>query len=193
MARAYLRLFRGAKAELRVCRGVEVDGRGWRRLPVDPSGRSSVRRWSRRCARRWSTSSARPARDGSACTAHVEGVGDRSARRRRRQDRHGREHDRDSRARLGEVRNASFVGFLPVEAPRWLAVCVLQKDDSARFYGGSYAAPPVVRLLLQCQQAGTAAAAAPGIAGRFERSGSKCIWSAPGDSGWGRGLQRQRR
>jgi hypothetical protein len=50
-----------------------------------------------------------------------------------------------------EMRNASFVGFLPVEQPRWLAVCVLQKDDHASFYGGSYAAPPAVRLLLQTQ------------------------------------------
>jgi cell division protein FtsI (penicillin-binding protein 3) len=48
-----------------------------------------------------------------------------------------------------EVRNASFVGLAPVTAPRYLAVCVLQKDDSARFYGGSYAAPPVARLLLE--------------------------------------------
>jgi cell division protein FtsI/penicillin-binding protein 2 len=48
-----------------------------------------------------------------------------------------------------EVRNASFVGFLPVDEPRYLAVCVMQKDDSARFYGGSYAAPPATRLLLE--------------------------------------------
>jgi len=48
-----------------------------------------------------------------------------------------------------EVRNASFVGIAPASAPRYLAVCVLQKDDSARFYGGSYAAPPVARLLLE--------------------------------------------
>lgn len=46
------------------------------------------------------------------------------------------------------VRNASFVGFAPATAPRYLAVCVLQKDDDARFYGGSYAAPTVVRVLL---------------------------------------------
>ena len=48
-----------------------------------------------------------------------------------------------------EVRNASFVGFAPASAPRYLAVCVMQKDDSARFYGGSYAAPPATRALLE--------------------------------------------
>jgi cell division protein FtsI/penicillin-binding protein 2 len=48
-----------------------------------------------------------------------------------------------------EVRNASFVGIAPASSARYLAVCVLQKDDSARFYGGSYAAPPVARLLLE--------------------------------------------
>lgn len=47
-----------------------------------------------------------------------------------------------------EVRNASFVGFAPVDNPRYLAVCVLQKEGNARFYGGSYAAPPAIRLLL---------------------------------------------
>ena len=48
-----------------------------------------------------------------------------------------------------EVRNASFVGLAPAKDPRYLAVCVLQKDDSARFYGGSYAAPPATRVLLE--------------------------------------------
>jgi cell division protein FtsI/penicillin-binding protein 2 len=82
-----------------------------------------------------------------------------------------------------EVRNASFVGFMPVEAPRWLAVCVLQKDDSARFYGGSYAAPPVVRLLLQCQrleqQRQLRQESQVGASGQA-RIGS----GSPGDSGW---------
>jgi cell division protein FtsI/penicillin-binding protein 2 len=47
-----------------------------------------------------------------------------------------------------EVRNASFVAYAPANAPRYLAVCILQKEGNARFYGGSYAAPPVARLLL---------------------------------------------
>ena len=51
------------------------------------------------------------------------------------------------------MRNASFVGLMPAEDPKWLAVCVLQKKGGrARFYGSSYAAPPAVRLLLRCQE-----------------------------------------
>ena len=49
------------------------------------------------------------------------------------------------------MRNASFVGLLPAEDPKWLAVCVMQKKGGrARFYGSSYAAPPAVKLLLRC-------------------------------------------
>ena len=73
-----------------------------------------------------------------------------------------------------EVRNASFVGFVPAAAPRYLAVCVLQKDDSARFYGGSYAAPPAARLLLEALRLeqrrrpdpGPQVSASPGSSGR---------------------------
>jgi cell division protein FtsI (penicillin-binding protein 3) len=46
------------------------------------------------------------------------------------------------------VRTASFVGFAPVDRPRYVAVCVLQKPGAARFWGGSYAAPAAGRLLL---------------------------------------------
>lgn len=77
-----------------------------------------------------------------------------------------------------EVRNASFVGFAPAAAPRYLVVCVLQKDDSARFYGGSYAAPPAARMLLEalrleerrrlCQ--GPQVSASPGASGRSWRA-----------------------
>ena len=73
-----------------------------------------------------------------------------------------------------EVRNASFVGFMPAAAPRYLAVCVLQRDDSARFYGGSYAAPPAARLLLEAMRLeerrrlgqGPQVSATPGSSGR---------------------------
>lgn len=51
-----------------------------------------------------------------------------------------------------EVRNASFVGFAPAAAPRYLVVCVLQKDNGAAFYGSSYAAPPAARLLLEAMR-----------------------------------------
>jgi len=46
------------------------------------------------------------------------------------------------------VRTASFAGFAPVSAPRFLAFCVLQKDRAEGFYGGRYAAPAAARLLL---------------------------------------------
>lgn len=55
----------------------------------------------------------------------------------------------DGSRRRVEIRNATFVGFAPVDEPRYLAVAVLQKDDAAKFYGGTYTAPPVGRLLLR--------------------------------------------
>lgn len=50
------------------------------------------------------------------------------------------------------VRNASFVAFAPAHAPRYLAVCVLQKERTERFYGGRYAAPAAGRLILRALQ-----------------------------------------
>jgi cell division protein FtsI/penicillin-binding protein 2 len=73
-----------------------------------------------------------------------------------------------------EVRNASFVGYVPADAPRFLAVCVLQKDDDARFYGGSYAAPPVVRLLLQVLE----------LEERRRLRQEPPVSGSPGESGW---------
>jgi cell division protein FtsI/penicillin-binding protein 2 len=49
----------------------------------------------------------------------------------------------------GWIRTASFAGFAPVEKPRYLAVCVLQKPGAAAFWGGRYAAPAAGRLLLR--------------------------------------------
>ena len=185
MARAYLRLFRGAGSELRVCRGVEVAGQ-WLSAPVSPAGAKlspevvdAVR------AAMVDVVSSDPHATGSHLHARMlkdEGI-----------DLHGIVAGKTGTAAsvIGipkrgkvEVRNASFIGFLPVEEPRWLAVCVLQKDDSARFYGGSYAAPPAVRLLLQAQR----------LEGRRllrqeprTPDGQVRSIHAPGDSGWGRG------
>lgn len=53
------------------------------------------------------------------------------------------------RAGGGWIRTASFAGFAPVEKPRFLAVCVLQKPGAAAFWGGRYAAPAAGRLLLR--------------------------------------------
>lgn len=55
----------------------------------------------------------------------------------------------DSGIRGVRAKTATFVGFAPVDAPRYLVVCVLRKDRCARFYGGSYAAPSAGRLLLR--------------------------------------------
>lgn len=153
MARAYLRLLRGGASDLRVCRGVEYDG-VWTPAPTSPVGASF---------------SPRVRGAVSAAMADVMSP-DTHATGSRVRDRIEQELGVDvyglvagktgtaasmigipGRGRVS-VRNASFVGFMPAERPRWLAVCVLQKDDSARFYGGSYAAPPAVRLLLQARQ-----------------------------------------
>ena len=54
----------------------------------------------------------------------------------------------DGKAVHGDIRTASFVGFGPAIQPRYLVVCVVQKVGAARFFGGSYAAPAAIRLLL---------------------------------------------
>jgi len=185
MARAYLRLFRGDGSELRVCRGVEIGGT-WHAAPVSPSGAKfspdvveAVR------AAMVDVVSSDPHATGSHLHERFlkeEGL-----------DLHGIVGGKTGTAAswVGmpngskvEVRNASFIGFLPVEEPRWLAVCVLQKDDSARFSGGSYAAPPAVRLLLSAQQLEQR---------RLLRQESRTpdgqvrFSQTPGDSGWSRG------
>ncbi len=187
MARAYLRLFRGGGADLRLCRGVEIGGE-WHAAPAagtdGPKLRPEVVELVR--AAMVDVVSADPHATGS----HLH---DRMLKETGI-DLHGviagktgtaasRIWMRD-RGKV-EVRNASFVGVFPAEAPRWLAVCVLQKDDSARFYGGSYAAPPAVRLLLQCQN----------LEQRRQRRQEpqrdangqvRVVQGTPGDSGWGR-------
>jgi cell division protein FtsI/penicillin-binding protein 2 len=153
LARAYLRLFRGRDAELRLVRGAEVGG-AWQPAPASPTGR----------AFRAEVVDAVRAAMADVVSADPHATGVYLHGRMLKElgiDLHGVVGGKTGTAAstIGipgrgsvSVRNASFVGFLPADAPRWLAVCVLQKDDSARFYGGSYAAPPAVRLLLQCQQ-----------------------------------------
>jgi cell division protein FtsI/penicillin-binding protein 2 len=154
VARAYLRLFRGADAELRLCRGVDVDGE-FRPAPLARTDGPRLR---------GEVVDAVRAAMVDVVSADPHATGFHMHQRMLKElgiDLHGIVAGKTGTASSNpsipgrgkvNVRNASFVGFLPVEQPRWLAVCVLQKDDSARFYGGSYAAPPVVRLLLQCQQ-----------------------------------------
>jgi cell division protein FtsI/penicillin-binding protein 2 len=151
IARAYLRMFRGGGAQLRVCRGVDLDG-VFHPAPVpDPAPRlrPEVVEGVRRALV-----------DVVSADPHATGVHLHTRMLKELGiDLHGviagKTGTAASRVGVGgnlvEMRNASFVGFLPVEQPRWLAICVMQKDSRSSFYGGSYAAPPVVRLLLQCQ------------------------------------------
>ncbi|MBX3462368.1 MAG: hypothetical protein KF830_04300 [Planctomycetes bacterium] len=187
VARAYLRLFRGGDADLRVCRGVEIGGE-WHPAPA-ASGQDRRLRpdvIERVHAAMVDVVSAEPGATGS----HLHG----RMLRESGIDLHGLVAGKTGTAasRIGipgrgkvDVRNASFVGVLPAASPRWLAVCVLQKDDNARFYGGSYAAPPAVRLLLQCQN----------LEQRRQRHEEprrvangqvRDARGSPGDSGWGR-------
>lgn len=43
---------------------------------------------------------------------------------------------------------ASFVGFAPADAPRWLSMAVLEKKNRRKFYGGKFAAPAVRDVLV---------------------------------------------
>ena len=188
VARAYLRLFRGAGAELRLHRGVEVGGE----LAPAPALRENA-------------PALRPEVVEAVRAALVDVVSDdphatgyHMHQRMLKElgiDLHGVVAGKTGTAASNvpvegrgtiSVRNASFVGFLPVEQPRWLAVCVLQKDDSARFYGGSYAAPPVVRLLLQCQQREQRRQLYQDA--RTSSGGqTRGMFGSPGHSGWSRG------
>lgn len=49
--------------------------------------------------------------------------------------------------RQRDVSYASFVGFAPVERPRWLSMAVLMKKNVTKFYGGQFAAPAVRDVL----------------------------------------------
>jgi cell division protein FtsI (penicillin-binding protein 3) len=152
IARAYLRLFRGSGSELRICRGIETDG-DWQAAPVSPVGAKFSPH----------VIDAVRAAMVDVVSSDEHATGSHMHHRMLKElgiDLHGLVAGKTGTAvsQVGvpghgkmEMRNASFVGFLPVEQPRWLAVCVLQKDDHASFYGGSYAAPPAVRLLLQTQ------------------------------------------
>ncbi|MCC7399208.1 MAG: hypothetical protein IT455_19245 [Planctomycetes bacterium] len=192
MARAYLRLFRGAKAELRVCRGAEVDGR-W--LPAPGGGDSGPRFRPEVVAAIQAAMVDVVSADPHATGSHLH----REVLKSAGVDIHGLIAGKTGTAAStvgnkdgtsSSVRNASFVGVMPAEAPRWLAVGVLQKDGSARFYGGSYAAPPVVRLLLQAMQLEQRQQLRQDPVGGPDGQ-IRPVGGSPGDSGWGREPQRQ--
>jgi cell division protein FtsI (penicillin-binding protein 3) len=175
VARAYVTLLAGARRELRLVRAMEVDGR--RHVPPPaPGGGPMLGR---------AAIEAVTAAMGDVVSADAGATGRHLVAAFREEDielqgllagKTGTAKSRSTVPGRGsvEVRNASFVGFVPAAAPRYLAVCVLQRDDSARFYGGSYAAPPVARLLLEalrleerrrlCQE--PQVSVSPGMSGR---------------------------
>ena len=79
------------------------------------------------------------------------------------------------------ISTATFVGYAPAVNPRYLAVCVLQKVGVSGFYGGTYAAPAAVRLLLD------ALASEPRPTGSFGRSGPEGAVGASSPRGPGSG------
>lgn len=154
VARAYLRMLQGVEAELHVVRGLDIDG-VWHRAPRQ---RSAGREF--RAEVRGQVLSA--LRD---VVSNFEGATGRSVVQRFKKQGvelsgliGGKTGTAFGSVRLASgqtvtMRNASFVGLMPPEDPKWLAVCVLQKKGGrARFYGSSYAAPPAVSMLLRCQE-----------------------------------------
>ncbi len=188
MTRAYLRMLRGGKADLRLSRGLAIDG------VLQPNGGETVAGGAFRPEVVDAVRSALVdvvSRDPKATGTYLH----RDMLKELGIDLHGVIGGKTGTASSNvlikdrgtvNVRNASFVGFLPADNPRWLAMCVLQKDDSAKFYGGTYAAPPVVRLLLQCQQLEQRR-----LLHQDSQNGSsgqaRGITGTPEDSGWGRG------
>lgn len=185
VARAYLRLLRGSGAELRVCRGVQ-HGERWDPQSVSPAGEQlSPEVLERVRAALVDVVSNDPHATGALLHRQflAEGV-----------DLHGLVAGKTGtavsivgtrdRGKI-EVRNASFAGFLPADAPRWLAVGVLQRDDRGKFYGGAYAAPAVVRLLLQAQRSAERRLLQQ-ESGRGADGQVRAVTFSPVDPGWRR-------
>ena len=154
IARAYLRMFRGLGAELRLVKALELDGE-WHDVPAKQDTGPRYRPEVLDLVRLAMVDVV--SNDEHATGRFVHEL----LKKERGIDLHGLVGGKTGTAvssvgtREGKKatrRNASFVGFLPADSPRWLAVCVLQNDGSAQFYGGRYAAPPAVKLLLECQE-----------------------------------------
>lgn len=190
VARAYMRMFKGLGAELRLVRGLEIDGQ-WHPVPAKQDTGPHYRPAVVEAVRRAMTDIV--SNDPHATGRHLHAA----ILKELKVDLHGliggKTGTAASNVRLRDgrkisARNASFVGFLPADNPRWLAVCVLQKDDSAPFYGGSYAAPPAVKLLLQCQ---SLAERSPlrqesrlSLGGQTQLAPSGVGFRSPGSQGW---------
>lgn len=153
VARGYLRMLRGIESELHLVRGVEIGG-DWHAAPRP----SDAGRRFRPDVRRSILAAMRDV------VSNNQGATGRVLHRNFQKEGlelHGLIGGKTGTAvsdvflangKKAKQSNASFVGVLPAEDPKWLAVCVLQNNGRASFYGGSYAAPPAARLLLRCQE-----------------------------------------
>lgn len=153
LARAYLTMLSGHERHLRLIRGAVV--RGQRRPVPIRRGRQvlsgSVRDWM-------SETLTEVVESGTA--KHVrKKIGDREFPAGEMAGKTGTSQVNrrdvlcwDGKKRSGYVRTASFVGFAPARDPKYLAVCVFQKFGAGRFYGGGYAAPTAVGLLLEARK-----------------------------------------
>lgn len=151
LARAYLRLLSGRERDLRMVRGLRVQGE-YHELPEPERG-------------------ARFLRDDTIARM-ILGMQEVVRERRHHTGRHlakycreqgwaqppiaGKTGTSDSSVRVDGVavrqKSAAFVGFAPDLDPQYLCVCVLRKDRVSRFYGGTYAALPAGKLLLEAMR-----------------------------------------
>lgn len=149
--RAYLRLLSGRRRDLRLFRRIVVDGLELRRRPAggEPVFLSESTR-----ARIREALAAVVSEEPGATGRHLHAllaelalghgvVGGKTGTSVHSEIRDGRSV---------VVRTASFAGFAPVARPRYVALCVLQKDRVAAFWGGRYAAPAAGRLLVHALQ-----------------------------------------
>lgn len=154
VARAYLRMFRGLSAELRLVKALEING-DWHDVPAKQATGPHYRPEVIDAVRQAMV-------DVVSNDPHATGrLVHQLILKEAGVDIHGLVGGKTGTAvssvglpngKKMSMHNASFVGFLPADNPRWLAVCVLQNDARAHFFGGMYAAPPAVKLLLQCQK-----------------------------------------
>ncbi len=145
LARAYLSLLSGCQRELRLVRAITVGGRTVR-APTADAGRRFLSRDTVARVRQAMADvvSNQEGATGSRLYAMLEGLGHQGSVIG------GKTGTSLTHTRGSGVmkKTASFVGFTPTANPRFLAVCVLRKDDADHFYGGTYAAPGAARLLL---------------------------------------------
>ncbi len=91
----------------------------------------------------------------------------------------------DGQRRAVMVRSASFAGFAPAHAPRYVAICVLQKPRATAFWGGKYAAPAAGRLLLRALDGSEDARPGSRVAPASVRT-SRVGWTSGSQSAIGR-------